>query len=126
MRTDAPKIVLVENDHQSSRAFQRLLNAHGYAVQAFYSAESYLARASELGVDCFLLDVNLDGMSGLELQQQINLLPSGGAPIVFMTGRHQASVEQRARDQGCAGFLYKPFDGLTLTTAIDMALAGRR
>lgn len=123
MRTDSPRIALVENDPPSSRAFQRLLRAHGYAVEAFYSAESYLARTSTARVDCLLLDVNLDGMSGLELQRQLGL-SSSPVPIVFMTGRREANVEQHAREQGCAAFLYKPFDGRVMANAIETALAG--
>ncbi|RZA30476.1 MAG: response regulator [Lysobacteraceae bacterium] len=119
----APTIALVENDATSSTAFQRLLKAHGYAVEAFRSAEAYLARTGPARVDCLLLDVELDGMSGLELQRRTGH-GRGAVPIVFMTGGRDPNIEQCAREQGCSGFLYKPFDGLALAAAIEAALAG--
>lgn len=127
MNPAAVTIALVENDRATSIALGRLLTALGYAVQAFYSAEAYLARAHAAPIDCMLLDVDLDGMSGLELQRRMD----GRAeplPIIFMTGRDDANIELCAREQGCADFLYKPFDGRTLASAIASALgpAGRR
>jgi FixJ family two-component response regulator len=116
-------IALVENDRATSKALSRLLGAHGYAVQVFHSAESYLAGAGEASIDCLLLDVDLDGMSGLELQRRMGMR-GDAVPIVFMTGRDDANIEMCAREMGCAGFLYKPFDGRTLASALARALAG--
>ncbi|HEY5798633.1 MAG TPA: response regulator [Burkholderiaceae bacterium] len=117
-----PNIAMVENDRATSTALRRLLLAQGYAVEVFHSAESYLTRTSCVPVDCLLLDVDLDGMSGLELQRRISR-PEALVPVVFMTGRHDTNVELCAREQGCAAFLYKPFEGRLLADAIDGALA---
>ncbi len=127
MNPAAATIALVENDRATSIALGRLLAALGYKVQAFSSGEAYLAAPSSALADCMLLDVDLDGMSGLELQRRMER-QRDPVPIIFMTGRDDANIELCAREQGCVDFLYKPFDGRTLANAIESALghAARR
>lgn len=123
MHPPEPTIALVESDRASNIAYQGLLRAHGFAVEVFYSAEAYLARPRWAQVDCLVLDVDLDGMSGLELQRHTRNRPPD-VPIVFMTGRGHPAIEQCAKEQGCSGFLHKPIDGPALAAAIQTALAG--
>jgi FixJ family two-component response regulator len=121
MRTGSPRIAIVENDVATSVALGRLLRAQGFTVEIFHSAESYLERPGDERIDCLLLDINLDGMSGLELQRS---LQSGEdmVPIIFMTGRHDPLAEKNARAHGCAGFLYKPLESPLLANTIENAL----
>jgi FixJ family two-component response regulator len=122
MSSQPPVIALVENDLPTNRAFARLLRAHGFKVEAFGSAEQLLARAPEPAVHCLLLDVDLDGMSGLELQQQLRdqLVAT---PIIFITGRDDLSVRARAFEAGCSQFLSKPVESHVLVAAIRSAIA---
>jgi FixJ family two-component response regulator len=121
MNSHQAVIALVENDLPTNRAFARLLRAHGFAVEAYLSAELLLARDAEPAIDCLLLDVDLDGMSGLELQQQLRALQVP-TPIIFITGRDDPAVRARAFELGCARFLCKPVESHVLVDAIRAAM----
>ena len=122
MSSHSPVIALVENDLPTNRAFARLLRAHGFTVEAYASAELLLARAPQPAIDCLLLDVDLDGMSGLELQQLLRerLVPT---PIIFLTGRDEPGVRAKAFEAGCAKFLSKPVEAHVLVASIQAAIA---
>jgi FixJ family two-component response regulator len=122
MSTSTSVIALVENDLPTNRAFARLLRAHGFTVEAFGSAEQLLARGPQPAIECLLLDVDLDGMSGLELQQLLRdrLV---AIPIIFITGRDDPGVRARAFEAGCSKFLSKPVEAHVLVEAIRSAIA---
>ena len=122
MSLSSPLIALVENDLPTNRAFARLLRAHGYRVETFVSAELLLERAPAAPLDCMLLDIDLDGMSGLDLQ---HLLAGRGdpTPIIFVTGRDDPDACARAHQGGCSAFLYKPVSAHLLFDAIATALS---
>jgi FixJ family two-component response regulator len=117
------RIALVENDLPTNRAFSRLLRAHGFNVDAYVSAELLLARNDQAEIDCLLLDVDLDGMSGIELQQHLRA-GQVTTPIIFITGRDDLSVRAAAFELGCACFLCKPVEAHVLVDAIHAAIAG--
>jgi FixJ family two-component response regulator len=124
MNPFTPVIALVENDVPTNRAFTRLLRAHGYTVEAFTSAEMLLSRTTPAELGCILLDIDLDGMSGLELQQQLR---SGqvAVPIIFITGRDDPGARIEAHARGCSGFLHKPVKAHVLVEAIEAAIANK-
>ncbi len=125
MSSAHPIIAIVENDIPSNRAFARLLRAHGFMVEVYPSAEMLLARQSRVAIDCLLLDVDLDGMSGLALQQVLGGRRSA-TPVVFITGRDDPAVRAAAYEGGCARFLCKPVESYALVEAIHAAmLTGR-
>ncbi|HEU4844442.1 MAG TPA: response regulator [Burkholderiaceae bacterium] len=117
-----PRIALVENDLPTNRALARLLRAHGFAVEAFASAELLLARPGHDALDCLLLDIDLDGMSGLDLQATL-ARQGDTTPIVFITGRDHPDARDRAGRLGCSGFLCKPVRSEVLVDAIASAIA---
>lgn len=114
-------IALVENDLPLSRALERLLRAHGFEVRSYPSAELFAARGTAETFDCLLLDIDLDGMSGLDLQQQLRK-QGGGPPIIFITGRDDPQAKARAFEAGCDGYLCKPFESVQLTGALSAVL----
>lgn len=114
-------IALVENDLPLSRALERLLRAHGYVVRSYPSAELFAAREPGTAIDCLLLDIDLDGMSGLDLQQQLRK-ERANVPIIFITGRDDPQAKARAFEAGCDGYLCKPFESGELTGALGAAL----
>ena len=121
MSAPSPVIALVENDLPTNRAFARLLRAHGFAVETYLSAELLLAREACAPLACLLLDIDLDGMSGLALQQ--HLQQQGNAvPIIFVTGRDDPAARQKAFEAGCSAFLHKPVKGQVLVEAIGAAI----
>ena len=118
-------IALVENDLPANRAFSRLLRAHGFVVEAYVSGEQLAARASAASIDCLLLDIDLDGMSGLDLQQLL-LARKVTTPIIFITGRDDAVARAKAFDAGCTSVLCKPVESRVLVEAIRWAIDGSR
>ena len=125
MKPPIPVVALVENDLPTNRAFARLLRAHGFTVEAFVSAESLLERAALAALDCLLLDIDLDGMSGLELRQRLQR-QGVGVPVIFVTGRDDPAARVLAHQLGCGAFLCKPVNGAVLVDAIRAAMAGSR
>jgi FixJ family two-component response regulator len=108
MTLAAPLVAIVENDGPMLKALERLLRASGYAAEMFASAELYLARPSTPRVSCLILDIDLGGLNGIELQQ--NLVDTGRAPpIIFVTSQADGHFRERAFALGCLAYLRKPF-----------------
>jgi FixJ family two-component response regulator len=121
MHNTKPVVAIVENDFAILKAVERLLHAYGYDPEIFESAESFLRRANTKEVDCLVLDINLDGISGIELQKK--LVTQGSAPpIIFITGRGDEPTIAQAIDMGCIAFLHKPFESRALQSALKLAL----
>jgi FixJ family two-component response regulator len=98
------------------------LDAHGFATVAFASAEDFLTRGIAKGVDCLLLDIDLGGMSGIDLRRQLRATGSE-LPIIFMTAIDDDATKRQALASGCAAFLRKPFPQGALIDAIRKAMA---
>jgi FixJ family two-component response regulator len=112
-------LAIVDDDDDVRVALARLLRGLGHDVRVFASAEEF--EAQSLAVDCMIVDVRLPGLSGLELRERV-LTRDTPIPVVLITG----DIDRRARDVSCAmdiPSLTKPFDGVTLMTAIADALA---
>jgi FixJ family two-component response regulator len=108
-------VAVVEDDAPSRKALGRLLQASGFEPALFESAEDYIEAAPKPA--CMIVDVQLPGMSGIELQQ--HLRAAGPAPpIIMVTASREGIIRDRAQRSGCAAFFWKPVDGLTLTAAI--------
>ncbi len=116
MLSPKPIVAIIENDLSLLKALARLVSAFGYHVETFSSAELYLQRSISHPISCILLDINLDGMSGLELQKQLR--SSSGTstmlPIVFISGRDDVATISEAVDHGCLAYLHKPINSSTL------------
>jgi FixJ family two-component response regulator len=103
------------------RALTRLLRANGFCVSSFASAEAFLAREATDQPDCLVLDLNLGGMSGLELQAAL----AAGAeqePWIVITAHDSPLTRAHCLQAGAAAYLVKPFDDRQLIDAIDRAL----
>jgi FixJ family two-component response regulator len=119
-------VVVVDNNAPMRVALQRLLKAAGYEVDTHASAESFLQSGRLSSTDCLLLDVRMSGMSGVELQEDLDRL-GAKIPIVFMTGSADANVRSRALSSKVVELLEKPFSDEALLGAIERALrAGPR
>src|SRR6266700_6133372 len=120
--TEDHSCVCVVDDAQSMRESLRdLLCSTGLTVQTFASAHEFLTRPRPDGPSCLVLDVQLPGLSGLELQQE---LAQGHAPmpIIFITGYGDIPMTVRAMKAGALDFLTKPFRDEDLLTAVAQAL----
>jgi FixJ family two-component response regulator len=116
---DSLTIGVVEDDPSFLRALRRLLSGAGFSVATFASAEEFLASDSAGTTACLVLDVNLGGMSGFDLQKR---LATAGTPIptIFITAQDDLATRQRA--QSGVAYLRKPFREAALIGAIRQAL----
>jgi FixJ family two-component response regulator len=104
------------------KSIQRLLSARGFATEGFHSAEAFLDRLATSHAACLVLDIHLEGMSGIELRRR--LTASGSRlPVIFITAIDEEEQEAEAIDAGCVAYLRKPFPADCLLSAINQALA---
>jgi FixJ family two-component response regulator len=117
-----PLLVSVVDDDESVReALPDLLKELGYSVQAFSSAEEFLASDYAGLTRCLILDLSMPGMSGPDLQRELALRRQL-IPIVFITARGDETIRRRLIQQGAAECLFKPFSDIALRNALDTAL----
>ena len=115
-------VAVVDDDPSMLKGVERLLNAHGFGTAVFTSAEDFLDRGDQSKVSCLVLDVNLGGMSGIELRRELQASGSE-LPVVFVTGVADEAARAAALREGCIAFLHKPFPGNLLIEAIERATA---
>ena len=100
-----------------------LVRSLGYDARTFASAGAFLRAPEAETTACVILDVQMPGMSGPELQRRL-MRRSGGAPaIIFITAFPDAEVRERVLQAGAVDVLGKPCDGKVLVAAIELALA---
>ena len=118
-------VVVIDDDAMFRQALHRLLSSLGYTVELYASGEAFLERASGSRALCLLIDVQLGSSSGIELARQ---LADAGLkfPIVFMTGNTDKSVQMRAIEMGCVGYLHKPFTVDLLSYILTKSKVGKR
>jgi two-component system, LuxR family, response regulator FixJ len=117
-----PTVYIVDDDEAVRRGLSALLSAKGYKVETFASAEAFLAHAPAPPPACLLADIRMPGMSGLELQQQLNLR-GAVIPVIFMTGHGDIPMAVEAMQHGAFDFLQKPFRDQDLLDRIQRAIA---
>lgn len=95
----------------------RTITSAGLNVESFNSAEEFL-KSGRLGESaCLILDVDLPGMSGIDLQQKLND-QGEDVPIIFISGKHSIPAKERALSAGARGFFNKPFSIDSFLTAL--------
>jgi FixJ family two-component response regulator len=116
-------VAVVDDDESVRESLPDLLNELGFATRAFSSAEEFLASGSLDQTKCLILDVAMPGMTGLDLQRQLNGRERK-IPIIFITAQKDRAVRDRAFEQGAASFLFKPFSDTALLEALNKAVDG--
>jgi FixJ family two-component response regulator len=118
---NAPLIAIIDDDESVRLATKSLVMSLGLVGETFASAEEFLASDYLADARCLVADVQLSGMSGIELQRS---LVSRGCrtPIIFITAFPNEALEKKALSAGAAGFLIKPFDGKALVECLETAL----
>src|SRR5262245_43184491 len=96
-------ISIVDDDPSMSRMLCRAIKAAGLSVDAFASAEEFLESEASRASACLILDMNLPGMSGLELQELLNASRLE-LPIIFMSAQADEATQLRALKAGAVGF----------------------
>lgn len=114
-------VYLVDDDVSVCRAIKRLVASAGFRVETFESAAAFLASPYKQEAGCLLLDVQMPGMNGLELQDRL-AAESERLPIIIITAHDDESARRRAIQAGAQAYLRKPFDDQALIDAINAAL----
>jgi FixJ family two-component response regulator len=114
-------ISVVDDDESVRRTTTLLIESFGFRAAAFESAESFLSSGQLRDTTCLIVDVQMPGMNGLDLQS--NLAAAGcGIPIIFITAYESKDSRQRAMQAGAAAFLGKPFSDEQLLQIIRSSL----
>lgn len=120
MKPDHPVVFVVDDDRRVREALSRLIESAGLAAITFASAGEFLECEKPDAPACLILDLQLPGVSGLELQQQ--LTEANAPPIVFLTGHGDIPSTVRAMKAGAVEFLSKPVGDQELLGAIEAAI----
>lgn len=113
-------IVIVDDDTSMREALQRLLASTGYQAVAFGSAEDVLNFPKLHETACIVSDVQMPGMSGIDLQARLTAQEQR-IPFIFVTAYADDAIRERALKAGAVGFLSKPFECAKLIECIEKA-----
>jgi FixJ family two-component response regulator len=115
-------ISIVDDDESVRRTTTLLIESFGFRAAAFESAEIFLGSGHLHDTSCLILDVQMPGMNGLQLQS--HLAAAGcGIPIIFITAYESSDSRRRAMQAGAAAFLGKPFSDEQLLQTIRSVLS---
>ena len=114
-------VMIVDDDESIRRAARRLIKSYGFPVETFASAEDFLSSGRLHETACLVLDVQMPGLNGLELQSRL-ITDGHRVPIIFITAFDDENARAQALKAGALGYLVKPFEEADLLTAINVAL----
>jgi FixJ family two-component response regulator len=121
----APIVFVVDDDESVREALASLVRSADMRVEVFPSAQAFLSRPAVDAPSCLVLDVRLQGGSGLDLQRRLTEL-NPEIPIVFITGHGDVPTSVKAMKAGAIEFLLKPLADVDILEAIDRAIARHR
>jgi FixJ family two-component response regulator len=113
-------VSIIDDDASVRAAINNLLRSFGYTVYTFVSAGEFLRSAHFNDTSCVIADVQMPGMSGIDLQARL-LAQGHRVPFIFITAFPEETIRARALKAGAICFLAKPFDSLTLMKCLDTA-----
>src|SRR5882672_36226 len=121
MNEDTPYVFVVDDDRSVRESLRNLIRSVGLNVQTFASAQEFLTSQRPDALSCLVLDVQLPGLSGLDLQQKL-IKGDIQIPIIFITGHGDIPMTVRALKAGAIEFLTKPLRDEDLLNAVDQAI----
>jgi FixJ family two-component response regulator len=116
-----PTVFVIDDDASVRKSLSRLLRSAGYTTETFASAEEFLRREHFNGIGCLLLDVQMPGLTGMDMQEELNKADYH-MPIIFITGHGDIPMSVEAMKKGAVDFLTKPFDDKQLLQAVEKAI----
>src|SRR5262245_61068032 len=125
MNEGIPFVCVVDDDSSMRESLRNLIRSAGLNVQTFASAQEFLRTPRPDAPSCLVLDVQLPGLSGLELQQELAQM-NVQIPIIFITGHGDIPMTVRAMKAGASEFLTKPFRDEDLLNAVEQAVTRGR
>jgi FixJ family two-component response regulator len=123
--TCTPTVFVVDDDASVLTSLSRLLQSAGFSVSAFACARAFLESDSCSKPGCLVLDVQMPGLSGVELQQMLNEKKSA-LPIVFLSGNSELPTGVQAMKRGAFDFLTKPVEAEALLEAVRLSIETNR
>jgi FixJ family two-component response regulator len=115
-------IAVIDDDESLCRSMSRLLRASNLQAITYPSAEAFFADTRRPKFDCLVLDIQLKGMSGLDLSQRLSAVKDA-TPVVFITAYDDPEVRAQAEASGCAGYFRKTDPGADILAAIHRAIS---
>jgi len=112
-------VTIIDDDLSVRKSLTRVLNSVGYQTEAFGSGMEFLESGRK--PNCILLDINMPGMNGLDLQKEL-VKNNFDSPIIFITGNGDIPKSVQAIKAGAVDFLEKPFENVQLFSAVEMAI----
>lgn len=117
-----PPLISIVDDHEPVReATKALVRSLGYTAATFASAEEYLKSGCVESSSCLITDLQMPGMSGIDLQERL-IADGCDTPVIFMTAFSEEATRVKALKAGALGFLSKPFSEELLIRCLDKAL----
>jgi FixJ family two-component response regulator len=120
--SDLPMIVIIDDDEDVRVAAENLILSLNMNVQTFESAEDFLESSAINEATCLISDMQMPGMSGLDLQARLKL-DGHDVPIIFITAFPDEGLRRKTLEAGALEFFSKPFDGNEMIACIDKAIA---
>jgi FixJ family two-component response regulator len=117
-----PVIAIVDDDESFLQATISFVHSLGYSAAAFSSADAFLNSNAVENTDCLITDLQMPGMSGIELQNYL-LAQGNRVPVIFVTAFPETEARGDALRAGAVGFLGKPFGDENLISCLNKALA---
>jgi FixJ family two-component response regulator len=122
MKDLSQSVFVVDDDDAVRDSLRLLLKSAGMACEVFSSAQEFLSSYEPAQPGCLVLDVRMPGMSGLEMQHELNLR-GAMIPVIFITGHGDIPMAVEAMQHGAFDFLQKPFRDQELLDRVQRALA---
>lgn len=114
-------VFIVDNDPEIRTVISILCRSAGYSVDQFSSANEFIQCLSTIGDGCLILDIQMPGMDGIQLQEELSIRDIH-IPIIFMTGFGNISLAVRAMKAGAVDFIEKPFSKHIILASIERCL----
>lgn len=115
-------VFVVDDDPSMLKGVERVLKHSGFNSELFDSIDDFHSRARLQEAACLVLDINLNGKSGIELSRE--LATSGcSLPVIFITGNDSDLMRKAAFEARCVAYLGKPFEAKSLTETVEKAIA---
>lgn len=128
MTSKIPLIAIVDDDESVGRAMERLVRSLGMAAEAYSSSDDFLNQIESLPsfrLDCVIVDVQMPGMNGIEVQKRIRRTHKD-IPVIFITAYDDDTARERALAGGAVAFLRKPCNDALIIRTLNAALGQRR
>lgn len=117
-----PVIAVVDDDPAIREAMDDLIMSFGYECRLFVSAEQFLESKQQADIDCIVVDVKMPGLSGIELQSELNRR-GNHPPMIFVTSYQDERTRNAALNGGALAFLDKPVNIVSLIGCLESVLA---